>query len=175
MEDDSHHSSNHFCFNRDEIGHLTRECIIDRLIVMTRSERNEYEYSRFFPNPTEGHAMSVNPRWRASICKWSYNVTGYFDLSREVVAISMNIFDRFFATRRCICNSGLVLLVSIATLHIAIKVRESAVIRLETLCRFSRGHFTPSQITRMELLVLTNLVSVLLVVFLMFYNCFVTY
>eukprot|EP00569_Conticribra_weissflogii_P003500 CAMPEP_0171340016 /NCGR_PEP_ID=MMETSP0878-20121228/8301_1 /TAXON_ID=67004 /ORGANISM="Thalassiosira weissflogii, Strain CCMP1336" /LENGTH=247 /DNA_ID=CAMNT_0011842017 /DNA_START=222 /DNA_END=965 /DNA_ORIENTATION=- len=130
---------------------------------MTQTER-VYAYHRFLPidhnrnhTSAERSTVSINHKWRASICKWSYNVTDYFDMSREVVAISMKLFDNYFATRRCVCDKGLILLASIATLHIAIKIRESVVIRLETLCRFGRGYFTPDQITRMELVVLTHL------------------
>ena len=134
MEHESHESSNHFCFRTDEVGNLTRECIVDRLTAMAWKERTTYNYNRFLflphvpgqrnrpPNSSTNSITSVNPEWRASICKWSYNVADYFEISREVVAISMSLFDRFFATRGCKCNSNLVLLVSIATLHIAIKV-----------------------------------------------------
>ena len=87
----------------------------------------------------------------------SYNVVDYFDLSREVVALSMSLFDRFFATRICMPSSDLVLLASIATLHIAIKTRESAIIKLSTLSWFGRGRFSESRIAHMELLILTNL------------------
>eukprot|EP00571_Detonula_confervacea_P009599 CAMPEP_0172316580 /NCGR_PEP_ID=MMETSP1058-20130122/28739_1 /TAXON_ID=83371 /ORGANISM="Detonula confervacea, Strain CCMP 353" /LENGTH=235 /DNA_ID=CAMNT_0013030921 /DNA_START=127 /DNA_END=833 /DNA_ORIENTATION=- len=101
--------------------------------------------------------LIVDSEWRASIVKWSYNVVDYFDLSREVVALSMSLFDRFFATRICSPTSNLALLVSIATLHVAIKVRESAIIKLSTLSWFGRGKFSESRIAQTELLVLTNI------------------
>ena len=101
----------------------------------------------------------------------------YFDLSREVVALSIllsesrskflywylpssyylletelshniqpyhihifyQLVDRFFATGTIRPSSDSVLLVSIATLHIAIKIRESAIIKLSTLAWFGRG------------------------------------
>ena len=97
----------------------------------------------------------------------------YFDLSREVVALSIllceypgpdsywylhllirnfliifkpyhihifyHLVDRFFATGTIRPSSDSVLLVSIATLHIAIKIRESAIIKLSTLSWFGRG------------------------------------
>jgi len=157
----SDESSNHFCFSREEIGHLTKRCILDRLAVMTRNEREMYNYCRFLPSHDRQHSSLqkpiVDPDWRASIVKWSYNVVDYFDLSREVVALSMSLFDRFFATRICMPSSDLVLLASIATLHIAIKTRESAIIKLSTLSWFGRGRFSESRIAHMELLILTNL------------------
>jgi len=87
----------------------------------------------------------------------SYNVVDYFDLSREVVALSLSLFDRFFATELCKPSSDLVLLTSIATLHIAIKMRESAIIKLSTLSWFGRGRFSERRIADTELIVLSTL------------------
>ena len=81
----------------------------------------------------------------------------YFDLSREVTAISLALFDRFFATGTCKRSSDTILLCSIATLHIAIKMRESAIIKLSTLAWFGRGKFSEDRITNMEQVVLSNL------------------
>mmetsp|Transcript_19550 Transcript_19550/g.33598 ORF Transcript_19550/g.33598 Transcript_19550/m.33598 type:complete len:275 (+) Transcript_19550:96-920(+) len=152
-----HESSNHFCFGRDEIGHLTERCVMDRLEVMTRNEQELYSYRSFFTRRNRyrsSQELIVDPDWRASIVKWSYSVVDYFHLSREVVALSISIFDRFFATGICRPSSEMILLASIATLHIAIKLRESAIIRLSTLSWFGRGRFRESQIADMELRIL---------------------
>ncbi|KAL7553173.1 hypothetical protein ACHAWF_016418, partial [Thalassiosira exigua] len=198
FDETAHASSNHFCFNRDECGHLTKMCIVDRLAVMTENDRELYDYNRFLPacdkrqyssprsnpNPT----LIVDPDWRASIIKWvrfrqqsvenilfipttphplrqkifarrpqSYKVVDHFELSREVVALSALLFDRFFATGVCRPSSDMVLLASIATLHIAIKVREAAIIKLSTLSWFGRGKFSEDRIHKMESLILSNL------------------
>lgn len=81
----------------------------------------------------------------------------YFDLSREVVALSMSLFDRFFACGVVRPSSDTLLLTSIATLHIAIKMRDSAIIRLSTLAWFGRGRFSENRIQEAELSVLSNL------------------
>ena len=128
--------------------------------------------------------LSPDPEWRASIVKWvstilstmfcllithedlclfdicrdflptqNYNVVDHFKLSREVVSLSMLLFDRFFAAKPT-TDRDLVLLCSIATLHIAIKTNESAAIKLSTLIWFGRGRFSKDQIACMELQVL---------------------
>ena len=51
----------------------------------------------------------------------------------------------------------MVLLVSLATLHIAVKIRESSVIKLSTLAWFGRKRFSEKRITDMELIVLMKL------------------
>lgn len=150
--------SNHFRFSREETGHLTDRCIRGRLESMARSERDIYDYCHFLPSQhCKGPwlQLAVDPDWRASIVKWNYNVVDHFNLSREVVSLSMLLFDRFFATRT-MPNRDLVLLCSIATINIAIKTKESAVIKLSTLKWFGRERFSENQITCMELSVLFN-------------------
>lgn len=99
----------------------------------------------------------LNSSWREKICHWSFNVIDHFDLSREVVAVSMNLFDRYLATRGNRCNGSTALLASLTTLHIAIKVHEVRKIKLTTLANLSRGQFGPKHIEEMEWQVLTSL------------------
>ena len=77
MENEQSHdeSSNHFCFSSDEIGNLTRECIINRLAVMNRNDQGMYNYERFLPGHDRQQMQSnpmliVDPDWRASLVKW---------------------------------------------------------------------------------------------------------
>jgi Cyclin, N-terminal domain/Cyclin, C-terminal domain len=97
-----------------------------------------------------------------------------FDLSREVVAVSLSLFDRYMAIAYCHnqqCNKdgNLALLCSLTTLQIAIKLHHpqtlmeqqqqqqrngGAGIRLESL---SRGQFDAADIERMEWTILSTL------------------
>lgn len=81
----------------------------------------------------------------------------HFDLSREVVAVSMSLFDRYLATRGNRCNGSTALLASLTTLHIAIKVHEVRKIKISTLANLSRGQFGPRHIEEMEWMVLNTL------------------
>ena len=169
--------------NGDIIGNLTRGCVIDRLSMMRRQERSMYSYRsvdggshKNKENYINGHSSSaasefprppqsavdesippLNSAWREKICHWSFNVIDHFDLSREVVAVSMSLFDRFLATRSNRCNGSTALLASLTTLHIAIKVHEVRKIKLTTLANLSRGQFGPKHIEEMEWMVLTSL------------------
>jgi hypothetical protein len=147
---------NHFCFGRDEIGNLTRKCIVDRLNVMSWKERTIYNYDRFVTTPHDP-MRRVNPEWRAQITKWSYGVVDHFHISRECVAVSMNLFDRYFANETDEVSIDAVLLVSCASLSIAIKLTEVEDLSLRALSRFSRGRFTPNQISDMEWKIVTDL------------------
>eukprot|EP00984_Skeletonema_dohrnii_P038591 scaffold42025_cov150-Skeletonema_dohrnii-CCMP3373.AAC.2 len=148
------------------VGNLTRGCIISRLEVMRSQEQSTYSYRNYeppaFPHPTNRNNADesiphLNSSWREKICHWSFNVIDHFDLSREVVAVSMSLFDRFLATRGNRCNGSTALLASLTTLHIAIKVNEVRKIKLGTLANLSRGQFGPRHIEEMEWNVLTSL------------------
>ncbi|KAL3791407.1 hypothetical protein ACHAW5_005781 [Stephanodiscus triporus] len=151
----------------DIIGNLTRGCVIDRLSMMRTAERTRYNYRcaeklpPSFPPPTTSAADEsmppLNSSWREKICHWSFNVIDHFDLSREVVAVSMSLFDRYLATRGNRCNGSTALLASLTTLHIAIKINEVRKIKLTTLANLSRGQFGPKHIEEMEWMVLTSL------------------
>jgi len=85
------------------------------------------------------------------LCRSSRFYLLSFDLPREVVAVSLSLFDRYLATRGNDCNGNLALLTSLTTLHIAIKLNDSTKkIKLSTLSNLSRGQFGPKHIEKME-------------------------
>jgi hypothetical protein len=123
---------------------------------MSWKEKTIYNYDRFVTTPHDP-MRRVNPEWRAQITKWSYGVVDHFNISRECVAISMNLFDRYFAHDANEASIDAVLLVSCATLSIAVKLTEVEDLSLKALSRFSRGRYTQTQISDMEWKIVTSL------------------
>lgn len=78
-------------------------------------------------------------------------------MSREVVAVSLDIFDRYVATKGNTCQGTEALLVSLTTLNIAIKLFDTKRVRITTLANLSRGQFTPADIEAMEWQILAAL------------------
>lgn len=74
-----------------------------------------------------------------------------------MVAISLNLFDRYLATLGNECNGNLALLTSLTTLHIAIKLYDTKKIKIATLANLSRGQFGPKHIEDMEWKILAAL------------------
>ena len=153
------YSSQHqFCFGREEVGIHTRECVIDRLNVMLLKERTIYDFDRCITSSTYDAMRRVKPGWRAQIAQWNYDIVDHWGFSRECVAVSMNLFDRYFAQENEESyKRNTILLVSCATLSIAIKMSEFESLSLATLSHFSRGKFTPTQIFHMERKVVISL------------------
>lgn len=85
------------------------------------------------------------------------HLSDHFDLSREVVAVSLDLFDRYLATRGNKCTGNMALLTSLATLHLAIKLHDSKKIKISTLANLSRGQFGPKHIEEIEWKILATL------------------
>ncbi|CAJ1945982.1 unnamed protein product [Cylindrotheca closterium] len=121
---------------------------------MIVQEQTSYRYESYFPSNLSPQEVDqqhrLNVSWREKICQWSYNVVDHFDLPREVVAVSLSLFDRYLATRHNQCTGNMALLTSLTTLHISIKIHSEKTVKLSTLASLSRGQFGPSDIEQME-------------------------
>ena len=118
---------------------------------MLHQEEVSYRYDIYWCSSHEVQLDSqLNVSWREKICQWSYNVVDHFDLPRELVAISLDLFDRYMATIGNQCSGNMALLASLTTLHIAIKIHAEKRIKISTLASLSRGQFGPQHIEEME-------------------------
>lgn len=124
---------------------------MERISAMMHQEEVAYRYDLYWCTSQESHLdAQLNVTWREKICQWSYNVVDHFDLPRELVAISLDLFDRYMATIGNQCSGNMALLASLTTLHIAIKVHAEKRIKISTLASLSRGQFGPQHIEEME-------------------------
>jgi len=135
------------------------ESAVDRLLTLRKTE-NSYSFQAFlqqesFPSSKGGTALSEN--WRSKVTQWAFNVVDHFGLSREVVAVSMSLLDRYLATRGNVCSGNLVLLTSLTTLHLAVKMHETKRIKSSVLSGLSRGQFDTAHIEEMEFKILSAL------------------
>jgi len=139
---------------------VTTSFLIDRINAMKRQEMAFYLYHMYLqPSRTrqcEDDRLEFYA-WREKICHWSYSVIDHFDLSRHTVAISLDLFDRFLATKGNKCKGSCALLISLTTLYIAVKINESKKIKLSTLTHLSRGQFDSQDIEKMEVKILKAL------------------
>lgn len=112
--------------------------------------------------------------WRRKICEWSYRVVDHFRIEREVVSVSMNIFDRYLSLRQnnpdnkpscCQCpscqravDSRTFQLGAMTALYMGIKIHAESSghdsqrkrLRLSSMVDLSRGQFSAEDICQME-------------------------
>jgi lipoyl(octanoyl) transferase len=143
-----------------------KAAVLDKVHTMKKREESWYSYSKYLRTAPSGKDMftksdMINIRrdtsYRENICHWTFSIIDHFELSRNTVAVSMDIFDRYLATLGNECDASLALLVSLSTLYISIKVHEKKKIKLETLSKLSRGQFLPKDIEDMEMQILKTL------------------
>lgn len=139
---------------------FTYSSLVDILQAMKRQEETSYLYGKIKLAHPPGENCLENSDfmvWREKICYWTYSVVDHFNLSRRTVAISINIFDRYLASKGNSCDGSAALLVSLTTLYIAIKAHERKKIKLSTLVDLSRSQFSAEDIENMELEILKSL------------------
>jgi len=112
--------------------------------------------------------------WRSLLCQWAYTVVDHFDLSREIISITMNLFDRFCANvveKDSNNAEGLLALgqneVSLAVmtcLQLAMKLNNYTYIHIsgtrstmETIVKLGRGAFSLEQVEAKEFEILFSL------------------
>ena len=129
-----------------------QEAAVDRLLAMRKTEAS-YALQSFLTYQQCGpiKLVPLSDTWRGKVTQWAFNVVDHFGFSREVVSVSMGIFDRYLATRGNLCTGNMVLLTSLTTLHLAIKLHETKRIKSGILADLSRGQFGTKHIDEMEL------------------------
>jgi hypothetical protein len=149
----------------------------DQLEAMLEQERS-YQVAFIACVKPQGEDESLpHGEWRRKICEWCYRVVDHFRFDREVVSISMNLFDRFLNLRRsnnpsaCRCpscqravDSRTFQLAAMTSLYMAVKLHaESACSasrkkpKLSSIVELSRGQFSASDICQMERDILSTL------------------
>ena len=152
MNYSSRHRKKPIVRSEDEPMSLT----LDRVRNMRNQEQTKYKYQRY-STVTPPYFPEEFLDWRDKICNWNFSVIDHYGFNRKTVAISMDLFDRFMATRGNTCDGNQAFLTSLATLYIAIKLHERKKISLSTITQLSKGQFEAKDVERMELEILHTL------------------
>lgn len=97
--------------------------------------------------------------YRQKICEWMYRVVDHFQVSRDLVSISISYLDRYLAATGIGCNTRSFRLASVAALYIACKLFDMSrsFIKAMTLSELSRSEFSDEDIKGMEMQLLCTL------------------
>ena len=135
------------------------DCLVDHVLTMKKRERTSYRYILYCCQPCKAVALPILlvSTWREQICEWAYSVVDHFDLSRETVAVTLSLLDRFLAAQsqegsfeEGTVSSSVVLLSAMACLQLAAKLNEPRRFRLDHFCKLSNGRFPPQLVEESE-------------------------
>lgn len=151
---------------------------IDQLLALLRTEESyKVPYIQCSLSMEESNHLPYG-EWRRKICQWCFKVVDHFRLDREVVSSSMNIFDRYLASRplnynanTCPCpacqkniDSRLFQLSAMTSLYLAMKMYSDSCedspyrrLNLNAFVELSRGQFTAQDVSQMESVILREL------------------
>lgn len=98
---------------------------------------------------TIDHPKHLSSACRLEICLWYFRVADYFEIPRETVSIGISFFDRY-STSLDELDDDKLLLVSLASFHLAVKLHESKTLRLCALVQLANNVVSPAQINEEE-------------------------
>ncbi len=99
-------------------------------------------------------------KWRPRIIEWFYRIVDYFEYNRDVVAISLDLLDRFHILSSEEVDGEKYQLFAMASLYVAIKMNSAASngkvhtqrsFSLKDFAKLSRGQFAAQDLAAMEL------------------------
>lgn len=96
--------------------------------------------------------------YRETVCEWYYAIVDRFNISREIVYISMSYLDRYSRKKDSfqVIPTSEYRLAAITSLYLAIKLNQQRIINISSFIHLSKGLVTKSQIITMEQTLLSN-------------------
>ena len=109
----------------------------------------KYVIPNFTSITNQAGGYGFTEKWRTKIVDWMYQVVDHYEYSREIVAVSMSMLDRF-CMRSTNLSKKSYQLAAMSTLFMSIKLDEQNPMELSDLVVLSKGCFQPKHITMME-------------------------
>ena len=147
--------------------------MIGRLVAMTTQEKSScYSAGKDYFSIIESRNLDdstaenqqkdhvINESWREKICEWLYDVVDHFGYSREIVYITLNLFDRYlfiYSHNSKPVTPKLVQLIAVSALNLTLKVQDSKLDHLPMLLELSQNFFSAKHVTATERSILDNL------------------
>lgn len=133
--------------------------VAESLVVMIEKERTVYKCSGYL-DPREPTILTADDRM--AIVDWCYGVVDHCQFSREVVAVAMDMVDRYLSIPSKVGDEALrdqnkFQLLSITALYVAIKVNEPVAMSSDLFAEICHGSYTVDEIEDMERTLLTGL------------------
>mmetsp|Transcript_24112 Transcript_24112/g.50248 ORF Transcript_24112/g.50248 Transcript_24112/m.50248 type:complete len:366 (+) Transcript_24112:195-1292(+) len=121
---------------------------------ISNSSTSENTSKSSSPPPTNSIAQErITPQWREKICTWNFHVVDYYQIDREVAAISIHYLDRYLS--RTLVDTDSFLLAAMTCLRLAMKTHHGKDrLSTGTVTTMSRGMVGERDMEEMELTLL---------------------
>jgi len=162
--------------SRDYLGRqpIGPECVhVSTPSTSSRFSRNTNFSKSSSSHIKNSHSNNLSEVWRRKICEWKYQLVDYYNIDREIVAVSMNHLDRYISLSDNTINMDKkqFQLAAMTCLFLATKiyepnyeiqaggkaVRKRNKISISTLVELSRGFFDRRNFIEMEQVLLFRL------------------
>jgi Cyclin, N-terminal domain len=123
---------------------------IDVMMDLNRHYECE-DYLLFQPQDDQ----AIDSLARKKMIDWKFRVVDHYSISREVVATSTNLMDRFVSLYAC--DRMTFKLAAMTSLYMAAKLNDHLQLPIYKLVELSRGEFLSSDVVEMEAIILQTL------------------
>lgn len=136
---------------------IPTDLLTDQIDVMIDLNRRYHcgDYLLHQQATNQDDDQAIDSLARKKMIDWKFRVVDHFGISRETVASSTNIMDRFVTLNPCDRMSFK--LAAMASLYMAAKLHSHAQLTLSKLVELSRGEFFASDIVDCEAVILKTL------------------
>lgn len=132
---------------------MISDLLTDQINVMAELDQH-YQCGDYLLQPTYDD-NAVDSLSRKKMIDWKFRVVDHFGISRETVATSTNLLDRFVYQHTC--DRMVFKLAAMTSLYMASKVDDYTQLPLAKLVELSRGEFLATDIVEMESTILKAL------------------
>jgi hypothetical protein len=142
------------------------EDVADSLAAMIKRELTIYSCHEGYLNHSDPTMITADDRMK--LVDWCYGVVDHCQLSREVVAVAMDMVDRYLSmssntaaaarvSDEALRDESKLQLLTITALYVAIKVNERVAVSSDLFAEMSSRAYTAKEIEDMELTLLRGL------------------
>lgn len=127
--------------------------------VHTLLSQQLYYYSHILIDEKREPSLGIGilDLYRDRLCQWLYSVVDYYNFDRDIVALTMNIIERYSHLSDSVITEDVkpkIQLVTLSSLYIILKAFCHETIEMDSFLLLGRSQFTKEQMVTMEMTIM---------------------
>lgn len=134
---------------------------IDRVHALLSQQKYYYSHILIPQKRELSSGIRIFDIYRDRLCQWLYSVVDYYNFDRDIVALTMNIIERYCHSSQSSTTmddkgevKSTIQLVTLSSLYIVLKVSCQKTIEFDSFLSLGRNAFTKEQIETMEMTIM---------------------